>query len=170
MTTIALADERDRLLEEREEVVDEVADLEASNPDYDDLVQRGQTLDTHLQGVEWALDDWGEDAAVDVEGLRAGAFADVEDRLTEVAQNRDAPVGPGMTRNYLVAKAITEAPYLDGDEDLTRRLAAVASLPVAFVKWAKARIDDEMSVEGNGRQSFGALLAERSETSTSTPE
>lgn len=150
-------DEIERLEAERADLADKVAEIDPSNPATERLAQQGQTLDAHLQGVQWACDEWDVDS-VTLGGLTGGEFGQVEDQV--VADNADGgSPGPGATRVYLVAKGTIEAPYIDDGMSDNERIAAVAQLPATYLKWAKTRVDDLTSVGNGAGKSFGDLVA-----------
>jgi len=173
--TIDLEAERDQLLEAREELAEQLAWIEPSNPAYDSLEDQGKRIDNRLQGVEWALDDEKDDEtpvdeAFDTVTLAAptgGEFGKVEDRIADSRVGADVEPGQGAGRVYMVAQGTVEAPYVDDAETFEAKLSATAQLPVPYLKWANDRINELMSVGNGERRSFGALVAaKRRERST----
>lgn len=160
--TIDLADEVERLRDERDELADQVATLDPENPAYERLAADGQEHDNCIAGLEWALEEWGaaEEAAdesdggvaVTLAGLTGGEYGRVQDRVDS---------GTGAARVHLVASGTETAPYYDPDADYETNLAAAAQLPFQYLKWAESRINELTTVGGNGETSFGSLVAER---------
>ncbi len=158
---IVLAEEAERLESESDELGDQVAALDPDNPAIESLLSRGQTLDTYLSGVEWAREEWKVDS-ITLSGLTGGEFGKVEDRLSDVAASQQRRGGqPGARRVYLVAFGTVDAPYIEADMSDDERVAAAAGLPVAYLKWAESHINELSRVGGNGRSSFGQLVAEK---------
>ena len=168
--TLRVDDVHAELLAERDDILDDVATMDEGNPAYPDLVERGATIDTHLDGVEWLRDEYGADATIEVRGLRAGSFAELEDNLHEATGGR---TGPGVARNYTVAQGVVAAPFyedLESTATLEDRLPAVAALPIPVAKWLKQRVDEATAVGGNGRKRFGDLLAEKRQAQTTSTD
>jgi len=172
--TYDLDAEADRLETRLDELADEIVQLADDDPRKQELVAEGQQLDAQLEGVRWAqtahTDDavpaWDRDAeTVTLGGLTGGEFGRVEDTVT------DDDVGAGGTRVYLVEAGTVEAPYLDDGMAEPDRIAAVASLPLPYLKWAEAQVNalTGVSDEGNDEPRFGDMLAAKRAT-TSTDE
>ena len=170
--TYTFTDEIDRLEQRCQEIADEVVDLPDDDPRKQERLAEGQQLDAQLAGVRWAqrghadsdVPAWDRDVdAVTLGGLTGGEFGRVEDDVTE------DDVGGGGTRVYLVEAGTVDAPYLGGGMAEPDRIAAVASLPLPYLKWAEARINalTGTSDEGNG-QRFGDMLAAKRRSTTST--
>lgn len=167
---VDLSAELDRLEDERKEIADQAAEISPDNPAFDGLVGEGQSLDTHIRGLSWALDEWDADT-VTLSGLTGGEFGKVEDELADAAAKRDRRGGqPGARRVYLVAFGTVDAPFVDDEMSDDERIASAAGLPVAFLKWAESQVNELSTVgNGSGSSSFTQLLAEkRSKTQGST--
>ncbi|KZX49299.1 hypothetical protein [Haloarcula sp. K1] len=157
--TYDLADEAERLKEECRETAEKLAPLDAENPAAPRLQRRGNQLQSQLDGVRWARSEWDVDA-VTLGGLTGGEYGHVEDELP-------AAGGSGARRVYYVAKGTVDAPYLDDDMDFDARIAAASDLPIGFLRWAEARIDDLSSVTEGNEPRFADWLADaRKEQST----
>ncbi|MFC4549379.1 MULTISPECIES: hypothetical protein [Halorussus] len=177
--TIEFAEEIQRLEDEREELAEQLADLDDDNPVVPELAQRGHEIDTHLKGLRWARDEAHTDTVISnwttpaehvtLAGLTGGEFGAVEDTLvSEAAARGQSSPGDGATRVHLVAKGTVDAPYLPDEDDEKKTVAAVAQLPIPFLKWAEARVDELTSVGEEEGNSFGRLVAEKRAKKTST--
>lgn len=166
---VDLQEELERLKEERQEIAEQVADLDPENPAYNSLATDGQSLDTHIRGVRWALDEWETDT-VTLSGLTGGEFGKIEDELADAAASRERRGGqPGARRVYMVAYGTKRAPFLPDNPSDDERIAAASDLPMSFLKWVEAKVND-LSTVGNGAdsKSFSQLLAEKQTTQTQT--
>jgi hypothetical protein len=78
--------------------------------------------------------------------------------------------GSGTTRTLLVAEGTVRAPYIGGDMTDVQKVGATGELPVTYLKWAEARIN-EMTTVGNGDgKGFGDWLMEARAKTTSTED
>lgn len=137
-------EEIERFESELKETAQEAAGLDDANPAKQDLLQEGRKLDSHLAGVRWANEEWDVEG-VTLGGLTGGEFGKVEDGLRQ-----EGNAGGGATRVFLVESGTVDAPYVDESMSQDERTAAVAQLPITYLKWAKAQIDDLTTVGGNG--------------------
>jgi hypothetical protein len=120
-------------------------ELESLQADADD--DEADVSETHIEGLQWAVSEFGEDGTVRVEGFTTAS----RDRTVDTA-NRETmgPVGPSVLRTWLVAASITEAPWLDGDEDLADKHDYVGALPPAFSDWLDSQVEEANDLsEGN---------------------
>jgi hypothetical protein len=156
-TYIDFAESAAALQDEIDDINEQLSDLEEGNPLRPDLTSQRSQLQTQRKGAIWACPSRGEgedphedgdfpmwtEAAdgVTLGGVRAGAFAGIEQEATE--RNGE---GTGL---LLVADGTVEAPYVDGGMSEQERAAAVGQLHPYFRKWAQARIDEIMNPEGN---------------------
>jgi len=168
--TIHFDDEIERLEEEREDLAEKAASVDPDNPAVSLLEQKAQEVDARLQGLRWARDAHNSEVAsawdinvdaITLAGLTGGEFGQVEDRIGSDAANGDHDPGAGATRVYLVAKGTVEAPYYDGEDDFNKQVGAVSKLPINFLKWAEAKVNELTNVGGNEQTSFAALVAEK---------
>jgi hypothetical protein len=167
--TIHFDEEIERIEHEREELAAEVAAMSDDNPLRAQKAQRGTELDAHLDGLEWARDTAHEDADVpawdeDVDcvtlaGLTGGEYGAMEGEVLEAVQKDVSAQQVERVAN--VRMGTVEAPYLTGQTSEQQETAAVASLPIAYLKWAGAKIDELSSVGNGDRRSFATLLAEK---------
>lgn len=158
-------EEIERLEQEREAIAEQAASLDEGNPKRSELVQDGIDIDTYLQGLRWARDEWDVDT-ITLSGLTGGEFGRVEDAVVSAAAEQGDQPGSGVTRVHLVASGTVDAPYIEDDMSERERLASVSQLPIMFLKWAEHRVDELMTVGGNGSESFSDLLAAKQPEST----
>lgn len=167
--------EVDRIELELQETAETLADLEEGNPARESLLNEGQQLDAQLAGVRWARDKahlpsdeggaavWTEDVdGVTLGGLTGGEFGRVSDEL--VAGDG---AGGGATRVLLVANGTVAAPYIDDGMDDDERAANAGNLPITYLKWAEARVNELTTVGGNGGMRFSDFLGEARQNQTS---
>jgi hypothetical protein len=167
-----LAEEEERLKRECREKAKEAAQLDDDNLRKPRLLAEGQELDAQLSGVQWAqtahadedVPEWDADVdSVTLAGLNGGEMGSLED---DVGDNGGA--GPGTTRVLLVAEGTVRAPYVDDSMTDAQRVGAVRELPLTYLKWAEARIN-EMTTVGNGDgKGFDDWLMEARAEMTST--
>jgi len=167
--TIHFGEEIERLENEREELATEVVDLPDGSAAQQRKANRGQQIDAHLDGLEWAQtahedDDvpvWDDDGggALTLAGLTGGDYGQLTGSISEDSSD-DVPA----QQVEIVSKVrigTIEAPYYDDGATKTQTTAAIASLPASFVRWAAWKIE-ELSTVGNGdRNSFASLVAEK---------
>lgn len=168
-TTIVFEEGIDAVEQEREELLDEAADLQEGTHEYTQKVQRGKTLDSHLDGLEWAQtahedDDvpaWDEDVdAITLSGLATGDVASVKADMKEAGQNSDRDPA-AASQVYQIRAGTVDAPYVGGEMDTVDEVAAIASLPASFARFAEDKIQELSSVGNSERPSFEASLAAR---------
>ena len=159
---------------EREGLAEEVAALDPDDPERQDRIQRGQEIDTYLDGLD-AVRDPPEDVAipqfdtVELGGLTGGEYGQIEDQLVSAALNRgDDAVGSGAERIHLVAQGTIDAVYLEDGMGYEQAVAATAQLPLGYLKWAEAEVNEMTSLGGNERDSFESLVTESSRSTTSS--
>jgi hypothetical protein len=166
--TVHFSNEIQRLEQEREDLAEQVADLDDDNPEIERLAQQGQELDSFLQGLRWACEEWDVDS-VTLAGLTGGEFGKVEDGLSGAARDNNGP-SPGATRVHLVAEGTVEAPYISEEMSDREKISAVSQLPLHFLKWAESRVDTLSTVGEDTGNSFGDLVAEKRADANSTAE
>jgi len=154
-------EELDRVEAAMEDIAETLAPLDEDNPLVPTLTKQGKTLESQAEGLRWALRTWDVDG-VTLAGLSGGEYGHVEDEMDGG--------GAGKARVYFVAKGTVEAPYVSDELSFAERVAAVADLHIGYLRWADARIDDLMGVEGNGETRFSDLLADARQTETSTDD
>lgn len=158
--TYTLGDERDRLDARLDDLADTIADAD----DPAAMQQVGAQVETRLSGVAYLIDAHGADATVTVEGLTAGAYARVEDKLAAIRAQADGDSLPGTQTTVFAAAGLIEAPFLEGEDPaLDPAMAAIREQPIGVAKWLEARVNDLTTVEGNGYEPLSARIAARSE-------
>lgn len=158
-----------RLGDAYDDLDERLDDLAAQLQDVDGGTQSGQALHSlanetqqQLSGVAHLVNEYGADATVTVQGLGAGPYARMDDRVADHRADRDGSGdAPGGRRNIFAASGLLDAPFADipdnDDPDVTAKqrfdaaLEALSddSLPVGVVKWIEALVSEESSVEGN---------------------
>jgi len=120
---------------------DALADAEARADGDDDAAE------THTSGLQWAVDQFGADAQVE---LRAFTTT-TRDRALDTANRKTVgALGTQELRTWLVAAALEDAPWLDGDEDLTATKRVTGELPPALSDWLDAELSELNDLsEGN---------------------
>jgi len=182
-TELVFDEEIERLRERRAEVAVEVSELPDGSDRAVALRQVNQELEARLAGVLWARDTahkpedeggvsvWDADVdAVTLGGLTGGEYGRLQDDLE---YDVDGLAGNGAARVYQVARGTVAAPYLTDSEGSAREgdalVGAVSQLPITYLKWAEAQIEERTTLGGNGLQPFESLQPSGSqETSTET--
>ena len=162
--TYQLADEYDRLDQRSEELSDEAARVDEDTDRFETLVQEGIAIDSQLGGLQWAIDEWGEDVEVTIGGLTKGEHARVGDTSKADAQRvigggDDQPTD-GVESVRKTAMGIRDAPPLPDNADFERRVAFVRDVNTQFAGWAERRVNDLTSYEGNSK-SFLERVSEK---------
>lgn len=166
--TIRLADARDRLFREREDLAERAANLAVAESDEEARTQavqirdEAETVESHAHGLQWAVEQWGEDATVTVRALTAGDSARVDQHLD---QHWMGDASESIRSHARIAVAIESAPFVDPGSDLTDTHTAIADLDHdGFVDWLAAEVED-FSTPGLGNwQPFESLVRERLST------
>lgn len=104
-------------------------------------------VETDVTALGWAVREFGEESELTLEAFTAATRSQTVDTLR---RKRAGDVGEGLLSNWLVAAAVTEAPWLDGDESLVERADIVGQLPPALVDYLQDQLDDLNDLsEGN---------------------
>ena len=126
-TTVTLSDELDQLQRRAED--------------------GNEANDTHIEALEWAINEFGADATVCVQGMTTTKRDRTVDTANRVTMG---PLGASALRTWLVAASITEAPWLEGGEDLEEQQALLGALPPSVSDWLDAQVEDINDLsEGN---------------------
>jgi hypothetical protein len=162
-----------------DERLDELASDIQSSDDAEQLLAEAQQRESHLAGVEWAIDKFAddEDATVEVTlgSLTAGEFAQVRDHVDEVRAtvvNGGGVEGAGARQVALAAAGVVDAPFLDegvpkGVAGFDARRQAVADLAPQFVMWLETEVDDLSTPDvsaGNFSERLAAAAANEEST------
>ena len=139
--------EIERLEDKIDELAETVSGLDPTSKRAKSLEDRGNKLDTYRRGLEWAREAWDDDS-VTLGGLNAGEYGEMQDKLP-------AGAGDGATRVYYVAAGTVKAPY--AEDGLEETVPNVAQLPIAYVRWAEAQINDLTSVGETGNRFYDSL-------------
>jgi hypothetical protein len=177
---INLEQERDRLRSRMDDLAETQTEWAATANDPDEpeqtrrkarqrieqLTTQGNELNNQANILQLIEDEWGIES-VTLKGLSAGDVNRVED----IVENHPAV----RERDAWVALGTADAPYLCHDPDAVAQdnyedtVAAVADLPLAYVRWAEGKISELSHLsqaEGNG---YIELVQEKSKTATSKP-
>lgn len=122
-----------------------VEDLQADEEDGDadpDIVPARNERDA----LQWAVNNYGEDAEITLEAYTARTRARVTDTLR---QDMVGEPGPSEQDLWLIAAGLSDAPWIDGD-DLAAKAGSTGQLPPALVDWLNGQVDDINDLsEGN---------------------
>lgn len=122
-----------------------VADLEA-DADPDDYDRTLNEAENQRDALQWAVDEFGDDAELELQAYTAHTRAQVLDTL-----RNDVFGNPGEeeTTVWLIAAGIAAAPWLD-DHDIGSKATVTGQLPPALLDWIETEIDDLNDLsEGN---------------------
>lgn len=163
-TTYTLSDEYDRLDQRADKISDEASRVDEDSARYSELVEEGIAIDSRLGGLQWALDEWGEDAEVTVGGLTKGEIATVNDTSKADAQRvigagDDQPTD-GVESVRRVGMGLRDAPELPDNASFEQRVAFVRDLQPQFGSWLELHVNKETSYEGNSK-SFLERVSEK---------
>lgn len=154
--TLRLGDERDRLDGRLDDLADTIAD--ADNPAA--MQQVAAQVETRLSGVAYLIDAHGADATVTVEGLTAGAYARVEDKLAAMRAQAPGDSVPGSQTTVFAAAGLVDAPFCDdADPGLDATIETVADQPVGVAKWLEARVNDLTTVSAEDFRPLSERIA-----------
>lgn len=185
-TTVTLGTERDRLSEKHDRLVQMETDgnnmsAVALNYSANEVSQMGAAVDYLIEGDgdgDDVFEGFAPDASVTVQGLTAGLYARVTDRVdTQRAQKDHIEAVTGIHENVFAAAGLVDAPFVDFDEaaaavtqpgddrdyadldqktQLDARVHAVTQLPPNVKKWLFDLVDSETGVgQGNWKTSTG---------------
>lgn len=115
------------------------AALDRLDEEADQAGEEDPVDETHRHALMWAVDQWGDDAEVTLEAFTTAARSRTLDTLH---RTRVGPVGNQQITDWLIAAAITDAPWLDGGEDLETQADLVGQLPPALRDWLDEQLDE----------------------------
>jgi len=158
--TVAIGDAFDRVDADLDRLVAQLSEAESGAESARMLSDYAKDREAHLEGVAVLREAHGADATVTVRAVRAGAFAQVEDRVADLRATHDGPGDlPGARRNVWVATALVEAPFIDAGADYEARLDALAAQHVGVVKWLEHWINEVTSPDADFRRLRERLAA-----------
>lgn len=168
-TEFVFDEEIERLEQEREDLVEDMADMEQDNPAFAQLATRQETINKHLNGLYWARDEALTDDSVtawdtDADSVVLGGLNSAEWGVLRKQLQQDGDETPDNV--YDVVAGTEGAPYWDDEASEAEQFAAVGSLPPAFTQWASAKISDLTEVGEGNETHWSELLAERRATQT----
>ena len=164
--TIRLGDARDRLDDRLDELAEQVDDPDA--PPREVLEEAQRTESKLLPGVLWGIEQYGEDATIEIGELAHGEMAEVTDRVSGVQGESFGGDGvSGAATTFFVAAGLVDAPFLnERHPDIETAAPTVADdLHPQFVAFLEQEIDDVTSVDPGNVTPF----AERVTAEESTP-
>lgn len=178
-TTYTISEEISRLEQRREEIAAETAQTEEETDRFQELVDEGIALDSQLNGLRWAAQEWGADATITVGGLTKGEKTTVDKRVQHDSQQfrrqlpqTQQPAGatpsedPGQSV-HTCAMGLRDAPPVpDAASDHDKFVQIVKELPVEFCGWLERRINELTTVREGNSKSFVELVAEKRDAST----
>lgn len=140
-----LADRLDDLEDQVEDLEEAVDVAEDDDPDPG-AVQELREAHDELQKVrnqhdalQWAVQEWDEEATVRLRAIDTGTRARVEDTIQTAHVGQ---VGPSGLNNWMVAAGLVDAPFLDDDDELEDKVEVVAHLPPGVTDWLDDTLDD----------------------------
>lgn len=130
------------------EDADSVADVDSLDERaIREAVQRRRRLDNQRDALEWAIDQWDDDAEIRLQALTAATRARVQDAIRNRTVGDRGQVELG---DWLTAATIQDAPWLADGADIVDRATTTGQLPPALMDWLTAETDDLNDLtEGN---------------------
>lgn len=132
-----------------EEIAETVAGLEPDNPAYKGQMREGNAIESHIEGLAWALKNW-EVEEVTLGAMTGGEVAQMENELAKDG------TGPGDGRIATIVHGTIDAPYLRDEQAKT--YYHVGQLQYGLQKWLETEIEDLTSGNANSGPTFGDLL------------
>jgi hypothetical protein len=97
------------------------------------------TLGSQRDALQWAVDEWGPDAEIELEAITTASRG----RATDAVRNgRVGEVTGQILQRYIAAASLTAAPWLEGGDDLQTRAQILGKLPPGLSDWLQAELDD----------------------------
>jgi len=93
----------------------------------------------HVKALQWAVDQFGEEATVTLQAYTATTRARVTDTIN---RTHIGTVGPDETEVWLIAAGVEAAPWLSGGEDLQTTVEITGQLPPALTDWLADELDE----------------------------
>lgn len=166
-TSITLGEAVDELDERLDEIAREAEQADAG--DQEALDQQGLALDQQLAALEEAAAEHGRDAEFVIGELTADErmrFGDLlEAARGQAEQRRGFEAGSNMRDVFWTGSGLVDAPWLDGDEDMHERVAALRSDELGVdwhvIQYLKAKVTEANSKGNPERRSYAQRRAER---------
>lgn len=128
-TTVAVSEATTDLDDRLDQIAEEAAQADEDTTAIDEL---GTTLDQRLADLEDLAEEYGEDATFEIGELTVKErveFGDLLEATREQQQERRGIEGGSDTRDLLwTAAGVVDAPWLEGDEEMQQRAAALRGL------------------------------------------
>jgi len=160
------------LEDEREDLADAIAqippeDRTEENADYVELAQRAGDVEQYLGGLEWIREEYADQGTLEftLSGLATAETLEIGDRVNDLRSETVTPTSStdNMATIFWVAKGVDSAPFVDGDVDFEDKCAAVRGLPRQVADWLEERVSELSTVGEREGNSFGQLVAEKTE-------
>jgi hypothetical protein len=160
--TVQLADERDRLEDRLDELAELLVDADDSAAAAS-LKRQATNVESRLNGLDYLIAQYGESATITIEGMDAGAYARVDDRLADIRAERDgAGDAPGSRRNAVAAMGLVDAPFIDEPSpDFETCAEAITGLPVGAVRYLEHKTNALTEADTGNSASLRELLLEK---------
>jgi hypothetical protein len=173
--TLDLATEADRLDDQASDLHEQYTAADDGSDAAQYAKTRGIQLDEQIAALEWALDEYGTDATIEVWELTPGEKAHYTDKLDHAqsqASSQGEQGGLGMAGIHWVAAAVRDAPWYpadaDGHDDRVRAINDPTGPVPQLIQWCKAKATEVNSLGNPNRSGFaGRATATRQ---TNEPE
>ena len=169
-TTLTVRDLVDELDERLDDIAAEANQEEDGSDDQIELDQLGATLDQRLASLEELEEDVGADAQFVIAELGIDErmrFGDLLEAAREQAKKRRGfESGSNLRDVFWTGAAIVDAPWLEGDESMQDRVAALRQRDDWHVlQHLKEKVTEVNSKGNRERRSYAQRRAERTQTS-----
>lgn len=158
-----LEDERDQLADEIAQITP--ADRTQDNSDFVSASERAGEVERYLGGLEWAREEFGNDAEFVLSGLATQETLEVADRVNDLQNETITPTQStdNISTIFWVAYGLEDAPFVDAGDEFEDVCATVRALPRQVTDWLESRISDLSTVGNRSGSSFDQLVAEKTE-------
>lgn len=170
-TTFTVGDVVDELDERLDKIADEATAAESGTEEEQRLDQQGTTVDQRLRAFEALVEENGRDASIEVSKLSPddrvnfGSLLSAAKRQWEEREGVET-TGEELRDVYWTAAGVTDAPWLDGDEDLQERSVALRTVGPDWhaIQYLKGRVTEVNTLESGNSKSYAERRRERAET------
>lgn len=149
--TYTLADEVERIEGELTDLGEEAAGYEPDTPHFERAESTAQQLYFHLEGLQWALDEWDVET-VELGALSAGEYALMDKHISDSSSQQ-------QRRNVFVGVATVDAPYVGETPQATVEAVADTCHPY-YTRWAESRANKLLRGDSGNTNPFYESLAE----------